>query len=535
MFKLETKIDVNSREFKQNKKAFLKLLDEYRGILKEVTRGGSENAIKKHKERGKLLARERINKLVDPNTPFLEFSQLAAYNQYDNGFPSAGIVTGIGVVHGRETVIIANDATVKGGTYMQWTIRKHLRAQEIAMENKLPTVYMVDSGGAFLPEQDTVFPDKNHFGRFFYNQARLSAMGVPQIAIVMGSCTAGGAYVPAMSDETIIVKNQGTIFLGGPPLVKAATGEVVTAEELGGGEVHTRISGVADHLAENDTHALQICRNIFQSMDEHRKQMLDVVSPEDPAYDPEELYGIAPVDFKKAVDSREVIMRLVDGSRFHEFKENYAPTIITGFSRIMGYPVGILANNGVLMPESAVKGTHFIELCTSRKIPLVFLQNITGFIVGKDFEHRGIAKDGAKMVHAVANANVPKFTILFGGSFGAGNYGMAGRAYDPRLLFMWPNAKISVMGGQQAANVLVTVKKDQYAAKGEEMPQEEIDKMRSSIEKKYDIEGSAYYSTSRLWDDGILDPVDTRKVLAMGISMSLNNPFPDQKFGVFRM
>ena len=535
MFKLETKIDVNSKEFKENKKAFLELLGKYKGILKDVTKGGSENAISKHKERGKLLARERINKLIDPNTPFMELSQLAAYDQYDNGFPSAGIVTGIGVIQGRETVIIANDATVKGGTYMQWTIRKHLRAQDIAMENKLPTVYMVDSGGAFLPEQDTVFPDKNHFGRFFYNQARLSAMGVPQIAIVMGSCTAGGAYVPAMSDETIIVKNQGTIFLGGPPLVKAATGEVVTAEELGGGEVHTRISGVADHLADNDTHAIQICRNIFESLDEHKKQMLDVIAPEDPAYDPEELYGIAPVDFKKAVDSREVIMRIVDGSRFHEFKENYAPTLVTGFARIMGYPVGILANNGVLMPESAVKGTHFIELCTSRKIPLVFLQNITGFIVGKDFEHRGIAKDGAKMVHAVANANVPKFTILFGGSFGAGNYGMAGRAYDPRLLFMWPNAKISVMGGQQAANVLISVKKDQYAARGQEMPQEEIDKMLKGIVDKYNVEGSAYYSTSRLWDDGILDPVDTRKVVGMGIAMSLNNPFPDQKFGVFRI
>jgi len=535
MFKLETKIDVSSKEFKQNKKAFLELLEKYKGVLKDVTKGGSENAISKHKERGKLLARERINKLIDPNTPFLELSQLAAYDQYDNGFPSAGIVTGIGVVHGRETVIIANDATVKGGTYMQWTIRKHLRAQDIAMENKLPTVYMVDSGGAFLPEQDTVFPDKNHFGRFFYNQARLSAMGVPQIAIVMGSCTAGGAYVPAMSDETIIVKNQGTIFLGGPPLVKAATGEVVTAEELGGGEVHTRISGVADHLADNDTHAIQIARNIFESMDENKKQKLDVIAPEDPAYDPQELYGIAPVDFKKAVDSREVIARIVDGSKFHEFKENYAPTIVTGFARIMGYPVGILANNGVLMPESAVKATHFIELCTSRKIPLVFLQNITGFIVGKDFEHRGIAKDGAKMVHAVANANVPKFTILFGGSFGAGNYGMAGRAYDPRLLFMWPNAKISVMGGQQAANVLISVKQDQYMARGQEMPQEEIDKMRNSIVNKYDLEGSAYYSTSRLWDDGILDPVDTRKVVGMGIAMSLNNPFPDQKFGVFRM
>jgi len=535
MFKLETKIDVNSKEFKENRKAFLEILDRYREIHKEVTKGGSEKAILKHKERGKLLARERINKLIDPNTPFLELSSLAAYDQYDNGFPSAGIVTGIGVIQGRETVIIANDATVKGGTYMQWTIRKHLRAQEIAIENRLPTVYMVDSGGAFLPEQDTVFPDKNHFGRFFYNQAKLSAMGVPQIAIVMGSCTAGGAYVPAMSDEAIIVKNQGTIFLGGPPLVKAATGEVVTAEELGGGDVHTRISGVADHLAENDTHAIQICRNIFESVKENKKQHLDVIAPEDPAYDPEELYGIAPVNFKKAVDSREVIMRIVDGSKFHEFKEKYAPTLVTGFARIMGYPVGILANNGVLMPESAVKGTHFIELCTSRKIPLVFLQNITGFIVGKDFEHRGIAKDGAKMVHAVANANVPKFTILFGGSFGAGNYGMAGRAYDPRLLFMWPNAKISVMGGQQAANVLISVKKDQYAARGEEMPQEEIDKMRKTIEDKYNVEGSAYYSTSRLWDDGILDPVDTRKVIAMGIAMSLNQPFPDQKFGVFRM
>ncbi len=535
MFKIESRIDVNSKEFKENKDAFLKMLKQYKDIHKEVSKGGSDEAVKKHKSRGKLLARERIYKLIDPNTPFLELSTLAAYDQYDNGFPSAGIVTGIGVVHGREAVIIANDATVKGGTYMQWTIRKHLRAQEVAMENKLPTIYMVDSGGAFLPEQDTVFPDKNHFGRFFYNQARLSAMGVPQIAIVMGSCTAGGAYVPAMSDETIIVKNQGTIFLGGPPLVKAATGEEVTAEELGGADVHTSISGVADHFADNDTHAITICRNIFESLEQKEKQFIDIAPVEDPAYDPSELYGLAPVDLKKAVDSREIIARIVDGSKFHEFKERYSPSLVTGFARIWGYPVGILANNGVLFPESATKGTHFIELCTSRKIPLVFLQNITGFMVGKDFERRGIAKDGAKMVHAVANADIPKFTILFGGSFGAGNYGMAGRAFDPRLLFMWPNAKISVMGGMQAANVLVTVKKDQYRAKGKEMPVEEIEKMRTSIEEKYDKEGSAYYSTSRLWDDGIIDPVDTRKVIAMGIAMSLNKPYPEQKFGVFRM
>lgn len=535
MFKLETQININSKEFKENKKAFEKILADYKKIYKDVTKGGSENAIQKHKARGKLLARERIYKLIDPNTPFLELSSLAAYGQYENDFPSAGIVTGIGVIHGRETVIIANDATVKGGTYMQWTIRKHLRAQEIALENHLPTVYMVDSGGAFLPEQDKVFPDKNHFGRFFYNQARLSAMGIPQIAIVMGSCTAGGAYVPAMSDEAIIVKKQGTIFLGGPPLVKAATGEEVTAEELGGAEVHTSISGVADHIAENDTHAIQICRNMFESMEQKEKQHLDLTRIEEPAYDPEELYGIAPVDLKKMVDSREVIMRIVDGSKFHEFKEKYAPTLVTGFARIMGYPVGILANNGVLFPESAVKGTHFIELCTSRKIPLLFLQNITGFIVGKDFERRGIAKEGAKMVHAVANADVPKFTILFGGSFGAGNYGMAGRAFDPRLLFMWPNAKISVMGGMQAANVLVTVKKDQFKLKGEEMPEKDVEKLRKNIETKYDIEGSAYYSTSRLWDDGIIDPMDTRKVVAMGIAMSLNKVYPEQKYGVFRM
>ncbi len=535
MYQLKTKIDVHSEEFKANREAFLKLLDEYKNILKTTTRGGSEKSLKRHKERGKLLARERINLLVDSNTPFLEMSPLAAYNQYNNDFPSAGIVTGIGVIHGQETVIIANDATVKGGTYMRFTIKKHLRAQQVAMENHLPCVYMVDSGGAFLPEQDTVFPDANHFGRFFYNQARMSAMGIPQISIVMGSCTAGGAYVPAMSDETIIVKEQGTIFLGGPPLVKAATGEEVTAEELGGAEVHTSISGVADHFAENDTHALQICRNIFETLEFREKQELDIAVPEEPLYDPEELYGIAPVDLRKMIDPREIIMRMVDGSRFHEFKAKYATTVVTGFARIMGFPVGIIANYGVLFSESSLKVTHFIELCTSRKIPLVFLQNITGFIVGKEFERKGIAKDGAKMVHAVANTNVPKFTVIFGGSFGAGNYGMAGRAYDPRLLFMWPNAKISVMGGEQAATVLETVKKDQYMAMGKEMPAEEIEKLRNPILEKYEREGAALYSTSRLWDDGIIDPVDTRKMLAMGIAMSLNKKYPEQQYGIFRM
>jgi len=535
LFKLKTKIDPTSEDFKNNKKEFLKLMGQFKERLANSTSGGSIESVKKHKERGKLLARERINLLVDLNTPFLELSPLAAFDLYNNGFPSAGIVTGIGVIQGRETVIIANDATVKGGTYMQYTIKKHLRAQEIAMENHLPCVYMVDSGGAFLPEQDTVFPDRDHFGRFFYNQAKMSAEGIPQIAIVMGSCTAGGAYVPAMSDETIIVKEQGTIFLGGPPLVKAATGEEVTAEELGGAEVHTSISGVADHFAENDVHAIQICRNIFENLENRVKQTLDTVSIEEPAYDPEELYGIAPVDLRKMVDPREVIMRMVDGSRFQEFKAKYATTVVTGFAYIMGFPVGIIANFGVLFSESALKVTHFIELCTSRKIPLVFLQNITGFIVGKEFERKGIAKDGAKMVHAVSNANVPKFTVIFGGSFGAGNYGMAGRAYDPRLLMMWPNAKISVMGGEQAATVLTTVKMDQYASKGKVAPAEEIEKLRQTILSKYEKEGSAYYSTARLWDDGIIDPVDTRKVIAMGIAMSLNKKYPEQKFGVFRM
>ena len=532
---LKSNIRTDSEEFKQNEKNFLALMAQYREAMSASMQGGGEAAVAKHKKRNKLLARERIDLLIDPNTPFLELSPMAAYDTYNNDFPSAGIITGIGVIQGREAVIVANDATVKGGTYMQYTVKKHLRAQEIAMENHLPCVYMVDSGGAFLPEQDTVFPDRDHFGRFFYNQARMSAMGIPQIAIVMGMCTAGGAYVPAMSDETIIVRNQGTIYLGGPPLVKAATGEVVTAEELGGGEMHTSVSGVADHLAENDQHALQICRNIFKTLEKSHRQKLDILPVEAPLFDPHDLYGLAPIDFHKLVDPREIIARLVDGSRFQEFKSRYATTIVCGFAHLMGFPVGIIANYGVLFSESALKATHFIELCCQRNIPLVFLQNITGFMVGKQYEQGGIAKDGAKMVHAVSNANVPKFTVIFGGSFGAGNYGMAGRAYSPRLLFMWPNAKISVMGGEQAASVLATVKEDQYKYKGLEVPKDEIAQLKKEILAKYDYEGSAFYSTARLWDDGIIDPIDTRKILALGIAASLNQPFPQQQFGVFRM
>ncbi len=535
MYRIESKIDTKSTEFIKQKKAFEKILEEYRQKRREVINGSSSRAIEKHKSRGKLLARERINILVDSNTPFLELSTMAAYGEYDNQFPSAGIITGIGVIHGKETLIIANDATVKGGTYIKETIKKHVRAQEIAMENHLPCVYMVDSGGVFLPEQSNVFPDRFDFGRFFYNQARMSAAGIPQISIVMGSCTAGGAYVPAMSDETIIVKDQGTIFIGGPPLVKAATGEEVSAEELGGAEVHTSISGVADHLANDDRHAVQICRNIFETLEFKQKQQLDIREPEEPYYDPKELYGIAPVDLKKPVDSHEIIARMVDGSKFQEFKAKYAPTIVTGFAHIMGFPVGIVANNGVLFSETALKGAHFVELCSKRNIPILFLQNITGFIVGKEYEHKGIARDGAKFVHAVANANVPKFTVVFGGSFGAGNYAMAGRAYDPRLLFMWPNSKISVMGGEQAAGVLIQVKEDQLKARGQEMDPEERDKLRQSILEKYEYEGSAYYSTSKIWDDGIIDPVDTRKVVAMGIAASLNKPYEKTEYGIIRM
>lgn len=535
MYRIDSRLDTSSESFISNKKEFLVLLEEYRSRLQAVKDRAGEKPVIRHKDRGKLLARERIDLLIDPNTPFLELSPLAACDAYNGQFPSAGIITGIGVIRGKEALIIANDATVKGGTYVAETIKKHVRAQQIAMENHLPCVYMVDSGGIFLPEQSKVFADRFNFGRFFYNQARLSAMGIPQIAIVMGSCTAGGAYVPAMSDETIIVKKQGTIFIGGPPLVKAATGEVVTPEELGGADVHTSISGVADHFAENDQHAIQICRNIFQTLEAKEKQMLDRSPIEDPYYDPEELYGLAPIDFRKPVDSKEIIARMVDGSRFHEFKSRYAPTLITGFANIMGYPVGIIANNGVLFSESSLKGAHFVELCQVRKIPLLFLQNITGFIVGKQYEHGGIAKDGAKFVHAVANADVPKFTVVFGGSFGAGNYAMAGRAYDPRLLFMWPNARISVMGGEQASGVLIQVKEEQLAKAGKKLKKEEREKLRDEILRKYDAEGSPYYSTSRLWDDGIIDPVDTRKIIAMGIAMSLNKEIPEMRNGVFRM
>ncbi len=535
MNRIKSQLDVNSESFKQNKKEYLKVLNEFKKILKEIRKGGSEFSRDRHKKRGKLLARERIELLIDKNTPFIELSTLASYNQYKNEFPSAGIVTGIGVIHGKESIIIANDATVKGGTYIEQTIKKHVRAQEIALENHLPCVYMVDSGGVFLPEQAKVFPDKYDFGRFFYNQARLSSKKIHQIAIVMGSCTAGGAYVPAMSDETIIVKNQGTIFIGGPPLVKAATGEDVSAEELGGADVHTAISGVADHLAMNDLHAIEICRNIFETLPNTKTETPDISSIEVPYYDPEELYGILPLDLKKPVDSREIIARMVDGSRFHEFKARYAPTIVTGFAKIMGNPVGIIANNGVLFSETALKGAHFVELCAVRNIPILFLQNITGFIVGRQYERAGIARDGAKFVHAVANANVPKFTVVFGGSFGAGNYAMAGRAYDPRFLFMYPNSKISVMGGEQAANVLITITEDKMKAKGKEVNKEQIEALRKNILDKYEKEGSAYYSTSRLWDDGIIDPIDTRKIIGLAISISKNKEYEDTKYGVFRM
>jgi len=533
--RLETHIDTQTQAFQDRLTHYQKLLEEFKSKLNRVQAGGGEKAVKKHRERGKLLARERIEQLTDGQTPFLELSALAANGQYEDAFPSAGIVTGIGLIEGREAVIVANDATVKGGTYVRETIRKHVRAQEIAMENHLPVVYMVDSGGVFLPEQSRVFPDKEDFGRLFRNQAQMSARGIPQISIVMGSCTAGGAYVPAMSDETIIVRHQGTIFIGGPPLVKAATGEQVTEEELGGAEIHTQISGVADHIAEDDQDAVSICRNIFKNLPRPYKQPLDVQTPLPPRYPTEELYGLAPVDPKKPVDAREIIMRIVDDSRIHEFKKDYGTTLVTGFVRIMGYPAGIIANNGVIHGATARKGAHFIELCQYRKIPLIFLQNISGFIVGKKYEQEGIARDGAKMIHAVANANVPKLTVIFGGSFGAGNYAMAGRAYDPRLLFMWPNAKISVMGGQQAASVLTSIREAQMKKAGQQPRQKEIEAFRQQMLERYEHEGSAYYSTSRVWDDGIIDPADTRRVLAMGIAISRNAPYGDPQSGVYRM
>jgi len=503
--------------------------------LEFVTQGGSAAAREKHQSRGKLLVRDRINLLLDPNTPFIELSPLAAFAQYENQFPSAGLVTGIGLIHGKEVVVIANDATVKGGTYIKETIRKHLRAQEIGLQNHLACIYLVDSGGVFLPNQAEVFPDKNDFGRIFFNQARLSAEGIPQVAVVMGSCTAGGAYVPAMSDETIIVKDQGTIFLGGPPLVKAATGEEVSSEELGGAKVHTSVSGVADHLADNDQDALQICRDIFETIQVPERQVLDLKPARDPLYDIDEIYGLIPDSYREPIDVRDIISRLVDGSEFSEFKKEYGSTLVTGFARIMGFPVGIVGNNGILFSESSLKGTHFIELCDHRGLPIIFLQNIAGFMVGKQYEHGGIAKDGAKMVRAVANSRVPRFTIIFGGSFGAGNYAMSGRAYDPNLLFIWPNSKISVMGGEQAAQVLSTVKKDQLEATGNTISREELEDIEKPILEKYEHEGSSWYSTSRLWDDGIIDPADTRRILALSISMSLNKKFGPRRTGVYRM
>jgi 3-methylcrotonyl-CoA carboxylase beta subunit/propionyl-CoA carboxylase len=503
--------------------------------LARVREGGGSKAIERARAQGKLPVRERIARLLDPDSPFLECSALAASDMYDDEAPGAGIVTGIGRVSGREVMVIANDPTVKGGTYFPMTVKKHVRAQDIALQNRLPCVYLVDSGGAFLPLQAEVFPDREHFGRIFFNQARMSAERIAQIAAVMGSCTAGGAYVPAMSDETVIVRGTGTIFLGGPPLVKAATGEEVTAEELGGADVHTRLSGVADYLAEDDDHALRQTRTIIGTLHTHKVLPADMTTPEEPAYDPREIYGVVNADVRKPYDVREVIARIVDGSRFDEFKQRYATTLVTGFARLHGFLVGIVANNGVLFSESALKATHFIELCNYRGVPIVFLQNITGFIVGRQYERGGIAKDGAKMVHAVANSVVPKFTVVIGGSFGAGNYGMCGRAYDPRMLWMWPNARISVMGGEQAAGVLATVKRDQLAREGQTLSAEEEQAIRGPIVDKYEREGSPYYSTARLWDDGILDPVDTRSALALGISAAYNAPIPYAKFGVFRM
>ncbi|MFN8494062.1 MAG: carboxyl transferase domain-containing protein [Caldilineaceae bacterium] len=533
---LETQIDTTSAEFQSNAEHNRHLVAELRARLAQVRQGGGPLAQTRQTEQGKLFVRTRIDKLLDVGSPFLELSPLAAWELYDDDAPAAGMVTGIGSIAGRECMIIANDATVKGGTYYPITVKKHLRAQQIALENHLPCVYLVDSGGAFLPMQDEVFPDVDDFGRIFYNQAVMSANGIPQIAAVMGSCTAGGAYVPAMSDETVIVKGTGTIFLGGPPLVKAATGEEVTAEELGGADVHTRLSGVADHYALNDEHALQMARDIVATLNTRKQVDLDLAPPAEPLYDPAELYGIIPTTFKVAYDVREVIARLVDGSRFREFKARYGETLVCGFARIYGYPIGIIANNGILFSESALKGTHFIELCTARRIPLLFLQNITGFMVGKVYETGGIAKDGAKMVHAVANAQVPKLTVIIGGSFGAGNYGMCGRAYSPRFLWMWPNARISVMGGEQAANVLLTVKQDQLARRKQPLltPDEQA-AFKQPILDKYEQESNPYYSTARLWDDGILDPAETRQVLGLALAACLNAPVNPTQYGVFRM
>ncbi len=536
MFRIESKIDTHSEMYKQNVELNKQAHRTFKERLDNVKLGGPERSRTRHTDRGKILPRERVAKLLDKNTPFLELSPLAAYDMYDNDAPAAGIITGVGTVHGREVMVIANDATVKGGTYYPMTILKHARAQRIAEENHLPCIYLVDSGGIFLPLQSGTFPDKDHFGRIFYNQARMSAKGITQISVVMGSCTAGGAYLPAMSDETIMVRKQGTIFIGGPPLVKAATGEVVTAEELGGADVHCRTSGVSDHYAQSDDHALQIARNIVQNLNRSGKAEIQRIAPVDPYYDPEELYGVVSADIRKPFDVKEVIARIVDDSRFHEFKELYGTTLVTGFAHIMGYPVGILGNNGVLFSESSLKGAHFIELCTERKIPLLFLQNISGFIVGRQYEAGGIARDGAKLVHAVANADVPKFTVVVGGSYGAGNYAMCGRGYFPRMMWMWPNARICVMGGEQAADVLATVKVKQLEREEEKkLSQEEIDAIRQPIIEKYESESTPYYSGARLWDDGMLGFTETRQALALGIAASLNAEIPEQKYGVFRM
>ena len=535
MSTLETQLNARSADFQANAAAMRTLVDDLKAQVAKAAEGGGEAARKKHTDRGKLLPRVRVQTLLDPGTPFLEIAPLAAMGMYGGDAPAAGIVAGIGRVSGVDCMIVCNDATVKGGTYYPMTVKKHLRAQEIAEANRLPCIYLVDSGGANLPNQDEVFPDRDHFGRIFYNQANMSAQGIAQIAVVMGSCTAGGAYVPAMSDESIIVKNQGTIFLGGPPLVKAATGEEVSAEDLGGGDVHTRLSGVADHLAQNDMHALALARQVVSHLNRKKEPQGDLRAPRPPKYAAEELYGVIPTDTRKPFDVREIIARVVDGSDFQEFKARFGTTLVCGFAHIEGMPVGIVANNGILFSESAQKGAHFIELCGQRKIPLIFLQNITGFMVGRKYENEGIARHGAKMVTAVATVNVPKFTIIIGGSFGAGNYGMCGRAYSPRFLWMWPNARISVMGGEQAASVLATVKRDGIEAKGGQWSAEEEEAFKAPIRQQYEDQGHPYYATARLWDDGVIDPADTRRVLALGLSATQNAPVEDVKFGVFRM
>ena len=532
---IETRIDPASSDYAANAASMRALTVELRQRAEKVARGGTEASRTRHVSRGKLLPRDRVANLLDPATPFLEIGQFAAWGIYGDEVPAAGIIAGVGRIAGRDCMIAANDATVKGGTYFPLTVKKHLRAQEIAEQNHLPCIYLVDSGGANLPNQDEVFPDRDHFGRIFYNQARMSAKGIAQIAVVMGSCTAGGAYVPAMADENVIVRHQGTIFLAGPPLVRAATGEVVSAEDLGGGDMHSRVSGVTDHLAETDAHALGITRSIVAALNRRKHHGLDTREPRAPLHDPAELHGIVPADRRQSYDVREVIARIVDASEFNEFKPLYGATLVTGFAHLHGYPVGIVANNGILFSESAQKGAHFIELCAQRGIPLIFLQNITGFMVGQKYEAGGIAKDGAKMVTAVATANVPKFTVVIGGSFGAGNYGMCGRAYSPRFMFMWPNARISVMGGPQAASVLAQVKRDNMQAAGEHWPEADEAAFKAPIEAAYDAQGSPYYASARLWDDGIIDPADTRRVLALSISASLNAPIEPTHFGLFRM